>query len=64
MWYISREFSHNKATTSQIYERAGACIIQILQELILEPALLKINIAYEQGKGKGEKGEKERVKRN
>ena len=43
MRYSSEEFNHNKDTTSQIcITRAGACIIQILQELELEPALLKI----------------------
>ena len=36
MQYSSGDFNHDKAT------RAGACIIQILQELELEPALLKV----------------------
>ena len=46
MWYSSGEFNHNKelnkATTSLKSTRAGAFIIQILQELEQEPALLKI----------------------
>ena len=46
MWYISGEFNHNKELIKLRHlksTRAGAFIILILQELELEPALLKIN---------------------